>query len=166
MKKIIAVLGTAAAIFAAQTVGAADVFVNSVPVGFNDSVGYPFIENGRMLVPLRASMEALGAEVSWDGANNTAVVRKGTTTVACVIGENCVYRNGTKIVNDAAAVIRGSRTYLPIRVVAEALDAEVGPGVPYPGNLVAVREKVARPAGPGRQGSPHAPQPRRTKSCP
>lgn len=125
MKKIIAVLGTAAAIFAAQTVGAVDVFVNSVPVGFNDSVGYPFIENGRTLVPLRASMEALGAEVSWDGASNTAVVRKGTTTVACVIGENCVYRNGTKIVNDAAAVIRGSRTYLPIRVVAEALDAEV-----------------------------------------
>ena len=71
------------------------------------------------------AFRALGAEVSWDGANNTAVVRKGTTTVACVIGENCVYRNGTKILNDAAAVIRGSRTYLPIRVVAEALDAEV-----------------------------------------
>lgn len=26
----------------------------------------PFIENGRVLVPARAIMEALGAEVSWD----------------------------------------------------------------------------------------------------
>lgn len=125
MKKAIVILCAAAAMLAAHGAGAVDVYVDSVPVGFNDSVGYPFIENGRTLVPLRASMEALGAEVSWDGANNTAVVRKDSTTVCCVIGENCIYRNGTRIMNDAAAVIRGSRTYLPIRVVAEALDADV-----------------------------------------
>lgn len=112
--------------------GATDVFVDGVKVEFNSSSGAPFIENGRTLVPLRASMEALGAEVTWDNAQRCAVVKKGATTVVCYIDEACIYRNGTKIKNDAAATIRDSRTYLPIRVVAEAFDATVS----WDGNVI------------------------------
>ena len=42
------------------------------------------------------------------------------------------FRNGTKIKNDAAAQIKDSRTYLPIRAVAEALDATVS----WDGNVI------------------------------
>ena len=111
---------------------AIDVIIDGVKVDFTASSGAPFIENGRTLVPLRASMEALGAEVTWDDAQRCAIVKKGPTTVVCYIDEACIYRNGTKINNDAAATIRDSRTYLPIRVVAEALDATVS----WDGNVV------------------------------
>lgn len=117
----------------AFSAGAVNVVIDGVNVGFNDSTGYPFIdENNRTLVPLRAAMEALGATVSWDGEVSCAIVTKGATTVNCYIGETRIYRNGTPILNDAAAQIKNSRTYLPIRAVAEALDASVG----WDGNVV------------------------------
>ncbi len=103
-----------------------DVVIDGIKVPFNDSTGYPFVNaEGRTMVPLRAAMEAYGATVSWDAEKNTALVTKGVTTVTCTIGENAIYRNGTKIVNDASAQIVGGRTYLPIRAVLEALDAKV-----------------------------------------
>ena len=105
--------------------GAIDVFIDGAKVPFNNDTGYPFIENGRTLVPLRATMEAFGAEVIWDAEQRTAVVIKDSTAVSCKIDEMCVFRNNVLIGNDAAAVIRNSRTYLPIRVVLESFGATV-----------------------------------------
>jgi hypothetical protein len=68
-------------------------------------------------------MESFGGSVDWEPDTATAIVRKDTTTVRCKIGENCIYRNNVKIENDAAAVIVGGRTYLPIRAVLEAFGA-------------------------------------------
>ncbi len=105
---------------------ATDVVIDSVKVPFNDLTGYPFISaEGRTMVPLRATMEAYGATVRWDAEQSTAIVTKGVTTVTCKIGEAAIYRNGTKIANDAAATVVNGRTYLPIRAVLEALDAKV-----------------------------------------
>ncbi len=105
---------------------ATDVVIDGVKVGFNDSTGYPYVSSeGRTMVPLRVTMEAYGATVRWDDEADTAIVSKGVTTVTCKIGEAAVYSNGTKIKNDAAAVIKGGRTYLPIRAVLESLDAKV-----------------------------------------
>ena len=133
MKKLLIFLAVLTLTVAfALSANATDVVVDGVKVEFNSSMGYPFIENGRTLVPLRASMEALGAEVVWDGEQRCAIVKKGPATVVCYIDEACIYRNGTKIPNDAAAQIKDSRTYLPIRAVAEALDATVG----WDGNVI------------------------------
>ena len=113
-------------IASAITANAVDVYVDGVKVPFTESSGYPFIDqNNRTLVPLRITMESMGADVSWDNEERCAIVKKGATTVNCYIGEACVYRNSTRIENDTAAVIHNSRTYLPIRVVAESLDASV-----------------------------------------
>ncbi len=134
MKKIfIPLLCVLLVITYALCANATGVVIDGVGVAFTDDSGYPFIDaNSRTLVPLRASMEALGATVSWDGETQSAIVKKGATTVVCKIGEACIYRNGTKILNDASAQIINSRTYLPIRAVAEALDATVG----WDGNVV------------------------------
>jgi len=101
-----------------------EVYIDGTPVEFNEQTGYPYLSNeGRTMVPLRVTMESFGAEVDWK--DNTAIVRKGTTTVRCVIGESCIYRNDVRVINDAAAVVLNSRTYLPIRAVLEAFGAEV-----------------------------------------
>ncbi len=108
------------------------VLIDGVQVSFDNSTGYPFVSGGRTLVPLRATMESFGASLEWDAGAQTAIVRKGTTTVRCKIGDNCVYRNNVRIENDAAAVIQDGRTYLPIRVVLEAFGATVG----WDGNVI------------------------------
>lgn len=102
-----------------------NVYIDGVPVQFDNSSGYPFAENGRTLVPLRATMESFGATVAWEAETSTAIVYKDTTTVRCEIGKNYIYRNNVKIENDAAAVVRDQRTYLPIRVVLESFGATV-----------------------------------------
>jgi len=128
MKKTVLMLATVLACglssFAASAAGV-NVSIDGIPVVFNDSTGYPFVDNARTLVPLRATMESFGAEVDWDQDSQTAFVRKDTTTVRCKIWENCIYRNNVKVENDAAAVIVGGKTYLPIRAVLEAFGAEV-----------------------------------------
>ena len=44
------------------------VVIDGRAVAFTDGTGYPFIdENGRTQVPLRAVMEAFGANVGWNG---------------------------------------------------------------------------------------------------
>ena len=108
------------------TAGAVDVYIDGEKVPFDDNTGYPFVsDESRTLVPLRATMEAFGATVRWDAETRTALVTLNETTVACTIGEKRIFRNGTEIPNDAAAVIINGRTYLPIRAVLEALDAKV-----------------------------------------
>lgn len=104
---------------------ATDVYIDGIKVQFNASTGYPFVQNGRTLVPLRATMESFGATVEWETDTSTAVVRKGTTTVRCKIGDYFTYRNNVKIANDAAAIETGGRTYLPIRTVLESFGAKV-----------------------------------------
>ena len=94
---------------------AAGVVIDSARVNFTDETGYPFVDSGRTLVPLRATMEAVGADVSM-----------GQVTLKCTAWEKKIYRNGVKIDNDAAACIVAGRTYLPIRAVLEAFGAHVG----------------------------------------
>ncbi|MBR5528599.1 MAG: hypothetical protein IKV97_06295 [Clostridia bacterium] len=133
MKKIRLLLAALTLVATATvTAHATDVIIDGTKVNFDANSGYPFISEGRTLVPLRATMEAFGAEVMWDGEKSTAIVTKDVTTVTCSIGQNCIYRNGTPIINDASAVIVDGRTYLPIRAVLEALDATVS----WDGNVI------------------------------
>ncbi len=104
---------------------AVGVRVNGEPVSFSEDSGIPFVENGRTLVPLRSTAEAYGASVDYDGNSRTAIVEKDGVTVTVPIGESCIYRNGLWVVNDAPARIINSRTYLPIRIVMEAVGATV-----------------------------------------
>jgi len=102
------------------------VTIDGVQVGFDQSTGQPFIdENNRTQVPFRQALEAFGATVSWDQGTRTATAVKGGVTVQVPIDADYIYRNDRMIVNDTAATIKAGRTYLPIRVVMEAFDADV-----------------------------------------
>lgn len=126
MKKMFVLTMAIFAMLFATASYATGVVIDSERVAFNESAGTPFVDGGRTLVPLRATMEAFGAEVSWDDATKTAFVTYGSVTVKCTAWEKMIYRNGVKIENDAAACIVDGRTYLPIRAVLEAFGATVG----------------------------------------
>ncbi len=96
----------------------------------------PIIENGRTLVPIRKIVEAFNGIIDWYGPENKAVVYQDTTRVTLVIGNksarisdmqyvttNDTTRNG---VIEVAPKIISSRTYLPLRFVAESLGIETG----------------------------------------
>ncbi|MGB9887927.1 MAG: stalk domain-containing protein [Moorellales bacterium] len=86
----------------------------------------PVLEDSRTLVPLRVIFEALGAEVTWDGATQTVTARRQETTVRLTIGSHTAYRNGQAVILDVPAKVVGGRTLVPVRFVFEALGAAVG----------------------------------------
>ncbi len=85
----------------------------------------PVVENDRVLVPMRAIFEALGAQVSWDGGTQTVTATKGDTVITLQIGRQSMIKNGKIIVLDTAAKLVGDRTLVPVRAVSEGLGASV-----------------------------------------
>ncbi len=85
----------------------------------------PIIRNSRTMLPVRFVAENLGATVGWDDATKTVSVKSADTTIEIVIGATTAKVNGNVINLDSPAFIENSRTYLPVRVVAENLGATV-----------------------------------------
>lgn len=102
------------------------VTINGSPVAFTESSGSPFIDaSSRTQVPLRATMEAYGCDVSWDNSSRSAVVKYNGKTVTVPVGSNTIKINGNTVKTDTAAQIVNGRTYLPIRPVLEAVGGYV-----------------------------------------
>jgi hypothetical protein len=111
-------------LFLASPAGAQiQVDVNRRPVNFGN-VG-PARIGGRVFIPLRAVVEALGAEVRWEAATQTVHGSKGTREFALPIGSRTAQVNGRTMDLDAPARLISGNTMVPLRFVAEALGAEV-----------------------------------------
>jgi hypothetical protein len=113
---------------ASEPASGPDVRVNGYIVKFTDAE--PFINSdSRTMIPLRAVTEAMGARVDWDQKNQSAIIEKNGIQITIPIGSQTftVKENGqTRTVEmDTKAIIKGDRTYVPIRYVAEALGAYV-----------------------------------------
>ncbi|MCH5210790.1 MAG: copper amine oxidase N-terminal domain-containing protein [Oscillospiraceae bacterium] len=85
----------------------------------------PIMLDGRILVPMRAIFEALGATVTWYKDSQEVIAKNDKLTVQLKMGRNIMYVNGKTIEIDVSPGIFGDTTYVPVRVVAEAFDAEV-----------------------------------------
>lgn len=96
-------------------------------VAYTASTGYPFIDSSnRTQVPLRATMEAYGCDVQWNGAKKIITVSYGTQQVSLQVGAyRMLVGNHYYKALDTTPVIIGNRTYLPIRAVLEAFGATV-----------------------------------------
>jgi hypothetical protein len=80
---------------------------------------HPQIVNGRILVPLRAIFEEMGAAVEWDDMTRTVYAQKDETTVALTIGDPVPIVNGYGISLDQPGIIVDGRTLAPLRFVVE-----------------------------------------------
>lgn len=85
----------------------------------------PFIKNNRTLVPLRFVVEAIGGEVNWDGENRRVSVNSNGKNIELKIDSPIIKIDGKDVKIDQAAIIKGDRTYVPIRFIAENLDMVV-----------------------------------------
>ncbi|MCR5482658.1 MAG: copper amine oxidase N-terminal domain-containing protein [Clostridia bacterium] len=129
MLSIVMVLSLCLTMIPAQVFGAADSAISAAVCGntvqWTDAA--PFIENGRTLVPLRAIAEALSLDVTWDAAAKEAVFTDGAKTIYFPIGASYARTSeGGNVTMDTSAIIRDSRTYAPVRYLAEFFGYNVG----------------------------------------
>jgi copper amine oxidase-like protein len=85
----------------------------------------PVRSGGRVLIPLRAVVESLGAQVDWDPATQTITGRKGERNFTLQVGSHEASVDGRTMFLDALPQIVQGTTMVPLRFVAEALGAEV-----------------------------------------
>jgi hypothetical protein len=104
------------------TIGSADMEVNGMSRKLDAA---PFIKEGRTLLPIRALIEALGGSVEWNASTKTVTVMLGSRTVALTIGSTTALVNGKPITLDVAPMIVKSRTFLPLRAIAENLGLDL-----------------------------------------
>lgn len=93
----------------------------------------PVIVKDRVLVPMRAYLEALGAEITWQPPDLAGASLKGHT-VQLQIGSTTALIDGSPVAMDVPAQLIADRTYLPLRFLSEGLGAEVE----YHGSYVTV----------------------------
>ena len=106
------------------------IFLNSTPLNIPEEYGQPFIDvNSRTMIPLRIVAERLGHDVKWDNATRTAII---DDAVFVTIGEKTIKTPDGTVEMDTYAILKptgtatgGSRTYVPLRFVVEALGYEV-----------------------------------------
>lgn len=84
-----------------------DVYVNSTKQGFSPAAR---VREGTTYAPLRAAAEALGAEVKWIASEQLAIICQA---------------DGCAIIRKQQGIIVSGRLLIPVRLMAEALDAIV-----------------------------------------
>ena len=85
----------------------------------------PYYKNGRIMVPVRAIFEAMGAKVDWDEETQTAIATMGETTVSMKCGSSNYTINGIGYTMDAAVEKHYDRIFAPARYVAESFGRKI-----------------------------------------
>lgn len=79
----------------------------------------------RVMVPMRAIFEALGATVEWNSETSSVLATADTREIALTVGETALTINDQDTLMDTAAQILEGRVLVPVRAVSEAFDASV-----------------------------------------
>ena len=81
--------------------------------------------NGRVLVPVRAIFEAMGAKVDWNESKNEVVATKDNVTIRLYKDNTTMYRNNNAITLDVPAKDINDRILVPVRAISEAFGCKV-----------------------------------------
>lgn len=85
----------------------------------------PYIKEGRTLVPIRLISENLGIKIDWDGDNREVLLTKGNDSIRLPIMKDYYYLNGEMIKTEISGEITNSRTFVPVRLIAELFGSKV-----------------------------------------
>lgn len=85
----------------------------------------PVIKEGRVLIPLRALAEIIGAEVAWNQETKSITLTKEDKVIEIVIGDKFFEINGNKVEIDVPAQLINNRTVVPVRFISENLNHQV-----------------------------------------
>lgn len=94
-------------------------------IDFSTVNQWPFIENGRTMVPLRAIFEVMNCKVRWDESSNSAIIEYEGTKIIVPANINTIFINGKESTLDVPAKIIKNRIMVPLRFISEAIDKKV-----------------------------------------
>ncbi|MCC5910076.1 MAG: copper amine oxidase N-terminal domain-containing protein [Clostridiaceae bacterium] len=83
------------------------------------------MSNGRVLVPLRGIFESLGFNISWNPDDQIVTATKDNVNITLEIGNNQATVNNETIELDAPATLVNGRALVPVRFIAESIEANV-----------------------------------------
>lgn len=87
---------------------------------FSNTVDNGKIENGRILIPLRAVSERFNSEVIWNPAKKSITIIRGKRELLLRVNSRTALLNNAAFSLDVPAKIDNGTTYVPARVFAEA----------------------------------------------
>lgn len=105
----------------AEVLRAGSVTVNNQIIKFDTPA---YIKNGTILVPLRAIAEKVGGEVTWNSETQTVTITKDSTVIEITPGSMTALVNGEPVKMDLSATVTCGRTYIPLRLLAQAFNLE------------------------------------------
>ena len=85
----------------------------------------PQMINNRTMVPMRKIFESMGADVEWNGDTKTITATKDEITVIMQINNHIISVNEDNVTLDVPPQLVNNRTLVPVRAVAEGLEAKV-----------------------------------------
>jgi hypothetical protein len=85
----------------------------------------PFLEDGRVYVPVRFVAESLGMDINFDSVNKKVEIICNEDIIELWSEENRIVVNGDTDDSDASIHILNGRTMIPLRAVAQNLGVEV-----------------------------------------
>ncbi|MGI5892500.1 MAG: stalk domain-containing protein [Bacillota bacterium] len=85
----------------------------------------PVIEKNRVLLPIRAISESLGAKVNYIAQTKCVDIYKGSDVIKIYLDQKNALVNGKTVTMDVPAKAISGRTLLPIRFVGESLGTNI-----------------------------------------
>ena len=84
-------------------------------------------QNGHIIVPLRAPMEAVGGHVLWSDATQTGVATgpNGDQLLSATVGNQTILITGNPVAVDLAPQLVNGLEYVPVEILGEISDATV-----------------------------------------
>lgn len=113
-------------LFEKSNISGIQMFIEGMQVDFSkyDNV-YPVKVSGRVLVPLRAGGENLGAEVEWKAKEKLITLKLDNKVVEITVDSKTAKVNGNKTTLDVPAKLVDGRTLVPIRFISESFSKTV-----------------------------------------
>jgi len=127
IKKTVAVVLVVLTIFfSMNTVFAVDTYEGyNLPVDVDINGNFikcsqkPIVINGTTFIPLRAFADAIGGTVLWDEATMAATLVKDNHSLVFYTDRSCSIIDGVE--KDYTSILYNDLTYIPVRVISEAL---------------------------------------------
>ena len=104
---------------------------NSVPtVNGNNALPlehYPFIEKGRMMLPIRIYSEIFEINIDWETTTKTLTFTSTKNTLVMTVDSQIAYINGKEVFVDVPVYVpkKLARTFAPVRFIMETFEATV-----------------------------------------
>ena len=128
VRKLLSILAVIALIlsitvFPAAAVSLPGISIDGTAFTIPNNYGTVYTDStGRIMAPIRAISEKLGATVSWDQAAHTAIINGN---IKVTVGASAIVTPYGDVSMDTISVIKNDRIYVPVRFLCSALGYNV-----------------------------------------